>query len=57
MVMDLSVGVVLKYIRRRRGSVFGATLLTKNDLANDNNIELWRQINEKVAVNMKWRDE
>ena len=38
-------------------SVFGATLLTKNDLANDNNIELWRQINEKVAVNMKWRDE
>ena len=36
--------------------VFGETLLTRSDLANDENIEIWRQINEKVAVNMKWRD-
>ena len=37
-------------------SVFGVTQLNETDLTNDENIKLWKLINEKVAVNMKWRD-
>jgi hypothetical protein len=37
-------------------AVFGPSQFTIEDLANEDNIELWKQINEKVAVNMKWRD-
>ena len=35
---------------------FGPSNFTDEDLRNDKNIELWKQINEQVAVNMKWRD-
>ena len=38
-------------------SAFGPSNFTKEDLCNDKNIELWKQINERVAANMKWRDE
>ena len=35
---------------------FGPSNFTDEDLRNDKNIELWKQINEQVAVNNKWRD-
>ena len=37
-------------------TAFGHSNFTDEDLRNDKNIELWKQINEQVAVNMKWRD-
>ena len=35
--------------------VFVPTNIDVDDLQDDGNVELWRQINELVAVNMKWR--
>ena len=34
---------------------FGESSLTEQDLHNTNNIQLWKQINERVDTNMKWR--
>ena len=34
---------------------FGQTSLTEDDLKNDDNVELWRQVNERIATNLKWR--
>ena len=36
-------------------SALGPSTFVREDLENDNNIELWKQINERVAANIKWR--
>ena len=34
---------------------FGPTSLSRDDLRNDENVELWRQINERTRINLRWR--
>jgi hypothetical protein len=36
-------------------AALGPSTFIEKDLENDNNIELWRQINERVTANMDWR--
>ena len=33
----------------------GESNLSQSDLRNDGNTEMWKQLNERIKVNMKWR--